>query len=384
MSRGLDLETVSIRRIAVVRALHLGDLLLAVPALRALRRRFPGSDITLIGLPWARAFVRRYHRYIDRLAIFPGFLGIPERPWEPRRAAAGLARLRGRGYDLVVQLHGSGQASNPFVRALGARLSAGYYDPATGESHGLTLAAPYPYDEHEIWRNLHLVALLGAEADDPGLEFPLTARDRAEAIALLRPLSRVQGPLVGLHVGARDPARRWPVTSFAALAQMLVQRFGTHIILTGSMDEQSTVQELMQHLPAPALNLVGRTALGTLGAVLRQLDLFVSNDTGVAHLAYALDVPSITLFGPTDPQRWGPLDQGRHLVARSPVACSPSAHRLCSSCDQCCLQRLAPEAVYALAARLLEGGWRSTARERAGALALHERKYQSWEEDYAF
>ncbi|WP_376796338.1 glycosyltransferase family 9 protein [Thermogemmatispora sp.] len=352
MSNGDHLFGEELKRIAVVRALYLGDLLLAVPALRALRQRFPKAEITLIGLPWARSFARRYRAYVDRFACFPGYPGIAERAWTAH-SSAGLARLRRLRFDLAIQLHGSGQASNPFVLALGARYAVGYYDPTVGERPtALTLAAPYPHEAHEIWRNLGLIALLGGRADDPRLEFPLTACERKAAAALLAPLQPGQRPLIGLHAGARAPARRWPATSFATLARLLMRHYEAQIVLTGSADERSIVQKVSEALPRPVLNLAGRTRLGTLAAVLSQLDLFISNDTGVAHLACALGVPSITLFGPADPRRWAPLDRSRHLVARLPVACSPCPYSICPL-DQRCLRWLAPSAILALAERLL-------------------------------
>ncbi|HKS70241.1 MAG TPA: hypothetical protein VJQ45_07465, partial [Ktedonobacterales bacterium] len=146
------LEATPIRRIAVLRALQLGDLLLAVPALRAIRDRFPRAEITLIGLPWAEDFARRFARYVDRFVAFPGYPGIAEAPYAPAHTARFFAAQRAYGYDLAIQMHGNGAASNGFCLELGARLTAGYYgDDAT---EGLTLAAPYPEGAHEIARNV--------------------------------------------------------------------------------------------------------------------------------------------------------------------------------------------------------------------------------------
>src|SRR5947209_5720114 len=113
--------------IAVFRALQLGDLLVAVPALRALRAQFSNAEITLIGLPWAKSFVERFHRYIDRFVEFVGYPGIAEVDVVPERTACFIEEQRSYGYDLVIQMHGSGESSDRFTLALGAKMTVGYY-----------------------------------------------------------------------------------------------------------------------------------------------------------------------------------------------------------------------------------------------------------------
>ena len=106
-------------RIAILRALYLGDFLLAVPAFRAIRRQFPEAEISLIGLPWARSLVRRFAHYLDRFVEFPGYPGIDEVPVCPERTARFLEEQQAYGYDLAIQMHGSGRTSNAVVIDLG-------------------------------------------------------------------------------------------------------------------------------------------------------------------------------------------------------------------------------------------------------------------------
>src|SRR5437588_8394214 len=138
-------------RSAVFRALQLGDLLVAVPALRGLRAQFPKAEITLIGLPWAKSFVQRFHHYVDRFVEFVGYPGIAEVNVVPERTACFIEEQRSYGYDLVIQMHGSGESSDRFALALDARMTIGYYTdiaPAT-----LTLGSPYPNDQPEVRRS---------------------------------------------------------------------------------------------------------------------------------------------------------------------------------------------------------------------------------------
>lgn len=342
-----------IRRIAVFRALYLGDMLLAVPALRALRQHFPHAEISLIGLPWASSFVERYPLYLDRLVPFAGYPGIQEGESDPEQTRALIEEQRASHYDLVIQMHGSGLTSNAFVREIQGTISVGYFPQhqrSAGE--GLTISAEYPERSHEIERDLGLVRLLGCTQLDPHLEFPLTAQDEQEARRLLGSWPRVDRPLIGLHPGANYPSRRWPATSFVALADKLASRLDAQIILTGSAHEYAFIEEMRSALSAPALNLAGQTSLGGLAALLCSLDLFICNDTGPAHLAYAVETPSITLFGPGDERRWGPLDRERHAILSAPVACRPCSYKICPI-DQRCLQRITPASVADLAERIV-------------------------------
>lgn len=342
-----------IRRIAIFRALQLGDMLVAVPALRAIRAQFPDAEITLVGLPWAHTLVERYPRYLDRFAEFPGWPGIVERAYYAARTERFLAVQRAYGYDLAVQMHGSGDASNPFTLALGAAHTAGYYEGAG--SAGLDIAAAYPADQPEVLRMLGLARLLGDAAHSPALEFPLTPEDRAEAEALLGRRREGSRPWIGLHPGARPPTRRWPAEHFAALADALIRRFGARIVLTGGLGEEETARAVAAQMCEEPLNLAGKTSLGGLAAVISQLDLFISNDTGPAHLATAVETPSVTIFGPADQRRWAPLDPVRHPIVRHPVACSPCPYWLCPI-DHRCLRHLAPGAVLEAATGLLRTG----------------------------
>lgn len=303
-----------VRRIAVLRALFLGDFLCAEPALRALKERFPLAELIYIGLPWIEPFLCRYD-YIDGFLPFPGCEGIAEVPYCPETTLTFLDRLRALHLDLAVQMHGSGPASNGFVAGLGASVSLGY--TPRGTSAPLTLPVPYPGDHiHEARKWLALVAHVGATGPaQPTL--PILPEEESDVAEWLRPLDRAR-PIIALHAGARDPARRWPPECFAALADRLWSQLGCQIILTGSQDDASANEALRKRCCAPVLDLCGRTSIGALAALLRHTDLLVTNDSGPSHIAWAHAVPSVVLFGPTDPARWAPLNHDLHRAVISP------------------------------------------------------------------
>ena len=309
-----------VARIAVLRALFLGDLLCATPALRALRARYPAAEIILIGLPWAEALVARLPM-LDGFLPFPSWPGIPEVSYDESRTEAFIAEHQGR-YDLAIQLHGSGQGSNGFVAALGAPRTLGY---RIGPDDRLSQGPEHDPDEHEIRRWLRLVAALGATATDPRLEFQTTPEDRSSAGALLGVTG--DGPLIGLHAGAKDVERRWPAGRFAAVGDALASNYGARLVLTGSESEREVVRAVGAEIRAATLDLSGQTDLGTFAAVIARLDLVVTNDTGTSHLAAAMGTPSVVLFGPTRPDHWAPLDAGLHRVVDAAALTGPGVPR---------------------------------------------------------
>ncbi len=300
----------TIRRIGVLRALYLGDLLLAIPALRALRQRFPAAEISLIGLPWSRELLPYISRYVDRFVEFPGYPGIAELPYDSERCADFIATQRTYGYDLVIQMHGNGSVSNGLVTDIAPRLSLGYALP---NDERLALRQLYHTNEHEILRWLKLVECLGATSNTR-IRLDLSGYDKMQAADLLHQLAPNPGPLIGLHAGAKDPARRWPPKHFAALANGLYLRYGAQLVLTGTADERALTAAIASASHAPLLDLAGCTNIGSFAALLTRLDLLVTNDTGASHLAAAMGTPSVVLFGPTRPAQFAPLDRQRHHV----------------------------------------------------------------------
>jgi ADP-heptose:LPS heptosyltransferase len=315
--RGLLTAEAPPRNVVVFRALHLGDLLCAVPALRALRRALPASRITLLGLPSAARFAARFHAYLDDFAPFVGYPGLPEMPTpEPADLFAFFAAMREQRFDLALQLHGSGRVSNGVVRRLSARRVAGYHPEGTPCPDPATFL-PYPEGEHEIRRNLALVEFLGARAAGRDLEFPLTDADLAEAHALPGVAALVPGTYACLHPGARSANKRWPPERFAAIGNAL-HAAGLDVVLTGSTQETGITRAVAAEMHRRPLDTAGPVSIGGLAAIVAGARLVVCNDTGVSHIAAALRVPSVVIFFATDPRRWAPLDRTRHRVVARP------------------------------------------------------------------
>ena len=306
-----------VRRVAILRALQLGDLFCAVPAFRALRSAWPDAEIVLIGLPWARGFVERFGAYLDGFREFPGFPGLPERPPEIGRIPAFLAEIQAERFDLAIQLHGSGPFVNPLTALFGARRSAGFFLPGDFRLDP-DLSLPWPDRGLEIHRLLALVEFLGMDLKGDFLEFPIHAADRAALAALEGVGDLSPRSYLCLHPGASVAERRWPAASFAAVADALAGR-GLRTVLTGTAAEAPLTREVARLMHSPPLDLAGKTDLGALAALIDGARLLVSNDTGVSHLAAALKVPSVIVSTGDNPARWAPTDADLHRVLCDPA-----------------------------------------------------------------
>jgi len=306
------LEDVARPKIAVVRSLPgLGDLLCCVPALRALCHAFPTAQISLIGLKAAEPFVQRFPHYIDVWLEFPGFPGIPEVPLEPKRINKFWAMAQALNFDLVLQMHGNGACMNLFSLLLDARINAGFF-PENGFCPDSDFFLPYPDHEPEVWRHLRLMQFLGVELQGTALEFPIANQDWQEwqAIATTHHLSN---HYICIHPGASVVERRSHPLHFAQIGDALAAR-GLQVVLTGTATERQLTQTIAAVMRSPVIDLAGCTNLDSLAALLKKSQLLICNDTGVSHLADALQVNSVVIFSNSEVRRWAPLDRERHRV----------------------------------------------------------------------
>lgn len=346
----LNLSESVYNRIVIFRALYLGDLLCAVPAFRALRAAFPTTEIALVGLPWAGAFVERYHTYIDRWIAFPGYPGLPEQTPHIDQVPAWLAAMQREQFDLAIQMHGSGSMVNELVTLWNAKCTAGYFLPGDYRPAGEPFF-DYPANLPEIDRNLKLIELLGIPAQGTHLEFPLFGRDEQEFAAIAGAQHLLPDTYVCLHPGAKYLSRRWSPAEFARVGDALAAR-GWTIVLTGNEQEIELTQTVANTMRTPALNLAGRTSLGALGVLLRGARLVVCNDTGISHLADALNVRSVIVALSSDVARWSPQNRNLHRVIRHPIECSPCGFAVCPI-GHLCVTSVSADEVIAEANRLL-------------------------------
>ncbi len=336
---GLLAHSERIEKVVLVRASRIGDFICAVPAFKALRAALPSARIALIGLPFVRDLCARLPS-VDRFIPFGGFPGIAEQFFKPARAVRFFSRIQSEKYDCAVQMHGTGVFSNTYTLMLGARLSAGFI--REGDSPGMLDAAfAMPGSGHEIQRLLAFTRFLGAPAVAEAPDFPLLDRDRAKADVLL---ADAAPPYIGVHLFARKPEKCWPDERFMEAARRLRAGYHGTVILLGGRDNSTAARIVAGRIGPLCLDLTGMTSIGTLGAVIDRLAVLLTNDSGPAHIAYALGTPTVTIFGETDPERWGPPAHGPFRVIKRVLPCAPCREDTCDS-GYACLRAVEVEEV---------------------------------------
>jgi len=289
-----------LKKIAVFRALQLGDMLCAIPAIRALRHAYPEAEITLLGLPWAASFIKRFDQYFDRFIHFPGYPGLPEQDFDEEAFNDFLLQMQEEKFDLVLQMQGNGSIVNPLMFRFGARHVAGFHNDE--ETIPSKLFLLYPDFGQEANRHLQLMQHLGIPEKGAHLEFPINQKDREELENLLLPVTPKK--YICVHPGSRGTWRQWPPAYFALLADYLNQ-LGYMPIITGTEDEIDITREVRKCLRQPHIDLTGQTSLGALAALIKDAFFIISNCTGISHIAAAVQTPGIIISMDGEPHRWG-------------------------------------------------------------------------------
>jgi len=328
-----DIKRFGIERVAVVRMLPgLGDLLCLVPALRSIRAGLPDVRISLLGLPTSRWMLSRYAALVDEVVAVEWWPGIPEANGTRRSWLELAAGIRRGEFDLVFQLHGDGSVLNSTMRVFpDATIVTHHLDGARPAPR--MLSRPWPVTGHEAVRLKGLCEWVGLPEVPSGLCFPLTTDDDAEAADLHLP---VNGYAL-VHPGASRPDRRWAADGFAALADGLAGR-GLPVVLTGTSLDGGAVAKVDAAMRFQPVRLEGRTSLGALGALLRGAVVTVCNDTGVGHLAAAVDGRAVIVVTTSDVDRWGPMPSERRVAvvaqASGRTAVDPSVRDVLDAVDR--------------------------------------------------
>jgi ADP-heptose:LPS heptosyltransferase len=317
-------------RVLCFRIERIGDLLMTLPALAALRNALPDARIDLAVGSWNVELARAIPgidqvETLDATWLARGFAGLTA-PQLARRAR----RWRERKYDLAINFEPDIR-TNVALAMTGARCRAGF--AGAGGAPLLDVALDYDTSAHTADNALALVRrTLGLE-DGPAPAATLAIPDPVvrEASRLLRPLG--DGLKVGIHVSGGRPIKQWPEERFRDIAVRLVEDRGASIVLTGSLGDSEQIAVVRRALPAERVvdltdfpydrfRSTASVDLVTVAAILQQIDLLVTGDTGPMHLAHAVGTPIVAIFGPSDPARYAPRGP-RDRVVRVDLPCSP-------------------------------------------------------------
>lgn len=341
-------------RILLLKTHALGDVLMTTPAVRALRNRFPNATLEYWTGHWSEP-VLRHNSDLDAVITFA------DQALQNRKPAAVLRlvhRIRTAGYDAAVLFHPS-----PLIHLLtaagGVRLRIGLVE---GESASLHRVIPWqPFGDRYVGDFFFsLVQTLGVSGAREEMQFEPGADARHRAREYLA--ERLGRPFIVICPGGgsnpRDtvPAKRWPAASFAALAERLVRDRTATILLLGGPSDREILKAVAASAPSAAC--LFDIDILQLGAFIQAADLLITNDSAPLHLGIALKVPTVAIFGPTNPANLLPPEIHSVFPVVSPYACSPCYSNQpfpgCIHDQPVCMTAIPVEEVFATARKALQ------------------------------
>lgn len=294
----------SVRSILVVRQHNeLGDMLCCVPLLRALRQHLPEARITLVASPINYA-IMLHNPYVDEVLLY-----------DKRHVMRFRTQLKSRVFNLaVVPCTVSVSVTSDVIAYFsGAKVRVGPQslngvENPSGFLHNVRVSLDWTQSvrTHQTEQNLRILEPMGISTGDQRIVVGLTEEERAWAGEFLGERGGNANRLIGFHPGAGKRSNRWPADRFAGVANVLTERLGARTVVTSGPKDRATTDSFLSKLKQRAVVVENRTIREVAGIV-DQLDLFITNDTGVMHVAGGTSVPVLSLFGPTDPHQWAPI-----------------------------------------------------------------------------
>ncbi|MBW1741073.1 MAG: lipopolysaccharide heptosyltransferase II [Deltaproteobacteria bacterium] len=325
-----------------------GDAVLTTPAIRAVRKNFPEAEISILAKPWViPIFYNNPHVdhiiHYDSAGRHAGWLGKGRL----------IQELRKGRYDLAILFQNAFEAA--FMACLAGIPNRLGFD-TDGRRFFLThriKVEPKLKQVHQIDYYLGILKGAGLSLDGRDLTLAVAEQERRRADEILRGhhITR-QDRLVGVSPGATyGSAKRWSPGRYAALCDKIHEFHGARIIIFGGPGEKAIGDQVSESMKHPCVNLCGKTTLREAIALIEKCKLFVTNDSGLMHVAAALDIPLVAIFGSTNPITTGP-SSSRSRIVRVPMPCSPCLKTECPEEHQC-MREITVEGVYAVAEALL-------------------------------
>ena len=345
----------AVHKLLVFKSCCIGDVLFTSPSIRALRKAFPLAEIVYLVGDWSRDVAGMIPR-VSRVIRFPE----PAHPFALFRLLFALRRER---FDLAVSFHRSASA-HALLALAGIPVRAGF--EWKGSGRWLTHPAPFDAGAHEVRRHFAVLAAVGVEPDGEATEIAVPSPDRDAAASVLEAAGVPSGKRLALVFpgGGRNPgtvmmSKRWTPAGWNAVARWLAGERGFTVAVVGDGSEKDLAARVLEGVPG-GVSLAGRTGLKDLAGIISHAAWFAGVDSGPTHMAAALGVPTLTVFGPTDPRLVAPPGATNSFVWRK-IDCAPCyepgtvhSRRFLECRDHKCLQELPPESVLAVAREQLD------------------------------
>lgn len=335
-----------LNRFLIISTTGIGDTLWGTPAIKSLKEAYPRSFIGVLTNPTG-AEILQGNPWIDEFFIFnKGLSSVVSWPGL-------LKRLRCKNFATAFIFHSSDRLIWPLCYLSGAEELIGIKGENKGLDFLLTKAISPPSGIHGVEKRINLIKQIGLDFTHSNyqLEVYLTEKDRGRIQSfLLAKEINLDLPLIGLHPGAQKPFKCWPWEKFAEVGSALQKKFHAQILITGDEKEPEIAQKIASKIPQ-ALSVAGRLSLRETAALIEKLSLYITNDTGPMHIAFALGTPTIALFAATDPAECGPYNNHHALVIHRPKICRICIGKKCLHPK--CLDQISAEEVLKAAEMIM-------------------------------
>jgi len=343
-----EIDWSSVRRVLVVKLRSIGDTVLATPSLTALKRFRPDARIDILLEDWVASLLDGFEDVDDVISVGPGGLSRLKTARDLRR----------RRYDVAFNLHG-GTTGTFFTYASGARDRIGYreYQYSFLYNHLLDSASEF-FDKpnpHSVEQQLALLGFVGVPVDS-GLRTHLAVTDSANS-AIVHKLSRsaIRNPESGIalmHPAAAFTTKQWATEHFARTAEYLHEK-GLQTVAIAAKNERHVLEKLNRESKVPVITF-DNLSLPEITALASKAKLFVGNDSGVAHIAAAANIPSVVIFGSSNRDNWRPWTSAPSEVIFEPFSCQPCPGYVCKEFGEPkCILAVRPESVFGAIDRVL-------------------------------
>lgn len=341
----------SARKILVMRYRFIGDTVLTVPFLRNLREAYPMAHIDLMLEPFSGKVIEGCP-YVDRVIPFEFRTIHTYSSKAERNAFQGYLHywkvIKDEKYDAAFVLKRSFSSA---LLTCAARVPRRIGFATEGRGILLTDPVPYRHDQHEVENFLDCLRVIGAQVSSKRLELWPSPEAEGKVHTLLAQAGwRLEDLKIIIHITASLPAKQWPIERFAEVMKVLRKRYNARFIYTGANRDRAAYEELERLGPFGGLNLCGVTDIRENISVYRAADLYFGVDSGPMHIAAAVGVPVVALFGPTNEIKWGPWGNG-HIVLTKRLSCRPCKPHKCKDFE-CMNQISVDEALHAVTMKI--------------------------------
>ena len=310
-----------IKKILLIRTTYVGDIILTLPTLEPLREKFKQAEITfLAGTPSQQVLVN--NPYIDKILVYDPPWYFKKRPLVALKDYVKLIRkLRLEKFDMVIDFR-----DDLLDIFLIAWMSGASCRVATGIRGGdflLTKVVPVKNRQHKIQTHMDLVTAVGASGEPGPMRFYFSDQEEKEALSLLNQLGIAQDEtIIGIHAGVGKPRfmKYWMPERFAKIADKLIETYGVTVVLTGSKDEIPLTESINDLMHYDAIIAAGKTDVRQLALLIRRMAILLTTDSAPMHISAAVGIPTVALFGPSDPIEFGPKGKFVKVIDKS-LAC---------------------------------------------------------------